>query len=98
MKDADRDGRYWNDEEQTHSVMKKDEQGTLWMHTGDEGIMDEEGYLQSEFYNQKLDMGQSLISYGSRWKDQGTDRVILDSCLTSFPTCKLYLGYNYSWR
>jgi hypothetical protein len=31
--------------------MKKDERGTLWMHTGDEGIMDGEGYLQSEFSN-----------------------------------------------
>ncbi|KAF8886542.1 hypothetical protein BD779DRAFT_1786507, partial [Infundibulicybe gibba] len=37
---------YWQDEEQTRSVMKKDGDGTLWMHTGDEGIMDEEGYLQ----------------------------------------------------
>lgn len=45
-------GRYWNDEEQTQSVMKKDEQGTLWMHTGDEGIMDQEGYLQGEISNQ----------------------------------------------
>jgi acyl-coenzyme A synthetase/AMP-(fatty) acid ligase len=51
FRDADGDGRYWNDEEQTRSVMKMDEQGTLWMHTGDEGIMDEDGYLQGEFSN-----------------------------------------------
>ena len=38
---------YWNDEEQTARVMKRDAEGTLWMHTGDEGIMDEEGYLRS---------------------------------------------------
>ena len=30
--------------------MKKDEKGTLWMHTGDEGVMDEEGYVRSEYY------------------------------------------------
>jgi hypothetical protein len=29
--------------------MKKDEDGTLWMFTGDEGIMDEEGYLRSMY-------------------------------------------------
>ena len=40
---------YWNDEEQTERVMKRDADGTLWMHTGDEGIMDEEGYLRSGF-------------------------------------------------
>ncbi|KAJ7889720.1 hypothetical protein B0H13DRAFT_1626605 [Mycena leptocephala] len=41
---------YWGDEEQTRKVMRTDpEDGTLWMHTGDEGILDEEGYLRSEF-------------------------------------------------
>ena len=39
---------YWEDEEQTKKVMKKDDEGTLWMHTGDEGIMDDDGYLRSE--------------------------------------------------
>ncbi|RPD78859.1 acyl-CoA synthetase [Lentinus tigrinus ALCF2SS1-7] len=37
---------YWNDEEQTKRVMQRDAEGTMWMHTGDEGIMDEEGYLR----------------------------------------------------
>ncbi|KAJ7755376.1 hypothetical protein DFH07DRAFT_822092 [Mycena maculata] len=38
---------YWDDEEQTRLVMRRDPaDGTLWMHTGDEGIMDDEGYLR----------------------------------------------------
>ena len=38
--------RYWNDEEQTARATVRDADGTLWMCTGDEGILDEEGYLK----------------------------------------------------
>ncbi|PCH44870.1 acetyl-CoA synthetase-like protein [Wolfiporia cocos MD-104 SS10] len=37
---------YWEDEEQTAKVMRKDSDGTLWMYTGDEGVLDREGYLK----------------------------------------------------
>lgn len=39
---------YWEDEEQTKKVMRADpkDPSTIWMHTGDEGIMDEDGYLK----------------------------------------------------
>ncbi|KAK1232984.1 hypothetical protein PQX77_003898 [Marasmius sp. AFHP31] len=37
---------YWEDEAQTSRVMKKDEDGTVWMHTGDEVILDGEGYIK----------------------------------------------------
>lgn len=35
---------YWRNEEKTNEVMKKDEQGVVWMHTGDEVLIDDEGY------------------------------------------------------
>jgi len=41
--------RYWQDEEQTKAVTQIDEEdGQVWMCTGDEAVMDEEGYVQSE--------------------------------------------------
>jgi mevalonyl-CoA ligase len=36
---------YWENEEKTNEVMVKDEEGRLWMLTGDEGSMDKDGYL-----------------------------------------------------
>ncbi|KAJ5344307.1 uncharacterized protein N7506_002672 [Penicillium brevicompactum] len=35
---------YLDDEAKTNEVMKRDEDGVLWMHTGDEGMIDDLGY------------------------------------------------------
>lgn len=35
---------YYKNEEKTNEAMKRDKDGVLWMHTGDECIIDEEGY------------------------------------------------------
>lgn len=37
---------YWADEARTAEHLVPDEQGVLWMHTGDEASMDEEGYIK----------------------------------------------------
>ena len=39
------DAGYWENEEKTKEVMVRDEEGRLWMMTGDEGSMDKDGYL-----------------------------------------------------
>ncbi len=36
---------YWGQPEKTAEVMLKDEEGKVWMHTGDEATMDEDGYV-----------------------------------------------------
>ena len=36
---------YLNDEEATAKVLTKDEKGRIWLHTGDLGYMDEDGYV-----------------------------------------------------
>lgn len=35
---------YWKNEAKTAEVMKRDEHAVLWMHTGDEVLIDDEGY------------------------------------------------------
>ncbi|KFY77756.1 hypothetical protein V499_02926 [Pseudogymnoascus sp. VKM F-103] len=35
---------YWNNPDKTREVMIRDEQGVVWLHTGDEAVFDAEGY------------------------------------------------------
>ncbi|KAL8918931.1 MAG: hypothetical protein Q9172_005199 [Xanthocarpia lactea] len=37
---------YWNDEARSKEVMVADEEGKVWMHTGDEALIDTDGYLK----------------------------------------------------
>jgi acyl-CoA synthetase (AMP-forming)/AMP-acid ligase II len=37
---------YWGDVARTEEVLQPDADGVLWMHTGDEASMDEEGYIK----------------------------------------------------
>lgn len=37
---------YWNDRARTAEVMRTDEAGKVWMYTGDEAVMDGEGYVK----------------------------------------------------
>lgn len=37
---------YWDDEARTKEAIRPDEEGTLWMYTGDEASMDENGYVR----------------------------------------------------
>jgi len=35
---------YWRDHTQTAEAMHRDDEGCIWMRTGDEGVFDEQGY------------------------------------------------------
>ncbi|KAK0203997.1 hypothetical protein DFS33DRAFT_1384269 [Desarmillaria ectypa] len=83
---------YWEDEAQTAQVMQKDSEGTLWMLTGDEGIIDDEGYLRSNKPPNTfgLDMLTSIIVVG-RIKDiiiRGGENLFpvqIENALTTHP-------------
>ncbi len=42
---------YWNDQEETRRVLKLHPDGQIWLHTGDLGMMDEDGYV---YFRQRL--------------------------------------------
>ncbi|KAH7329856.1 hypothetical protein B0J17DRAFT_740524 [Rhizoctonia solani] len=66
---------YWDNLEQTSSVMKSDENGTVWMHTGDQGVLDHEGYLKI------TGRIKDLIIRGG----ENLSPVQIENCLTSHP-------------
>ncbi|KAI0073641.1 acyl-CoA synthetase [Panus rudis PR-1116 ss-1] len=79
---------YWNDEEQTKKVMIPDEEGTIWMHTGDEAIMDKDGYLRNCVATIETD---SLVAVVGRIKDiiiRGGENLFpvqIENVLTAHP-------------
>ncbi|KAG8713907.1 hypothetical protein FRC08_012656 [Ceratobasidium sp. 394] len=68
---------YWMDLEQTDAVMKrdKDDPNTLWMHTGDQVVMDREGYLRI------TGRIKDLIIRGG----ENLSPIQIENCLTSHP-------------
>ncbi|KAG9097892.1 hypothetical protein FRC06_007055 [Ceratobasidium sp. 370] len=68
---------YWMDPEQTNAVMKqdKDDPNTLWMRTGDQAVMDREGYLKI------TGRIKDLIIRGG----ENLSPVQIENCITSHP-------------
>ncbi|CAE6467343.1 unnamed protein product [Rhizoctonia solani] len=60
---------------QTSIVMRSDEEGTLWMHTGDQAVIDREGYLKI------TGRIKDLIIRGG----ENLSPVQIENCLTSHP-------------
>ncbi|KAG8709251.1 hypothetical protein FRC09_000779 [Ceratobasidium sp. 395] len=68
---------YWMNPEQTNAVMKRDEEdpNILWMHTGDQAVIDQEGYLKI------TGRIKDLIIRGG----ENLSPVQIENCLTSHP-------------
>ncbi|KAG8784900.1 hypothetical protein FRC12_018159 [Ceratobasidium sp. 428] len=68
---------YWMNPEQTNAVMKQDKNdpNIVWMHTGDQAVMDREGYLRI------TGRIKDLIIRGG----ENLSPVQIENCLTSHP-------------
>ncbi|QRV83968.1 AMP binding enzyme [Ceratobasidium sp. AG-Ba] len=68
---------YWMNPEQTNSVMKRDQHRTnmLWMHTGDQAVINQEGYLKI------TGRIKDLIIRGG----ENLSPVQIENCITSHP-------------
>ncbi|EUC57442.1 long chain fatty acid acyl-CoA ligase, putative [Rhizoctonia solani AG-3 Rhs1AP] len=72
---------YWGNPEQTSVVMKSDDEGILWMHTGDQAAMDREGYLKNSVVTKTVRLVKDLIIRGG----ENLSPVQIENCLTSHP-------------
>ncbi|CEL52517.1 AMP-binding enzyme, putative [Rhizoctonia solani AG-1 IB] len=66
---------YWANVEQTALAMKCDEDGVIWMHTGDQAVLDQEGYLKI------TGRIKDLIIRGG----ENLSPTQIENCLTSHP-------------
>ncbi|KAB5593284.1 hypothetical protein CTheo_3287 [Ceratobasidium theobromae] len=70
---------YWEDPEQTASVMRRDHDGMLWMHTGDQVVIDQEGYLKI------TGRIKDLIIRGGEVPYRNLSPIQIENCITSHP-------------
>lgn len=68
-----------------------EDESTVWMHTGDEGIIDEEGYLRSTSMA-RMSMRDADPSCCSCWSNQGLFLMCLRYRIND-----MVLGHHHSW-
>lgn len=72
---------YYKDKAETEKTLEKDKDGTIWLHTGDMGMMDKEGFI---YYKQR--MKRMIISSGYNLYPQYIENVI-DACPEVLMSC-----------
>lgn len=74
---------YWGEEAQTQEVMRPDTEGTIWMHTGDEGFLDDDGCAHvTGRIKDIIIRGRSPFGF----RQSHFRRICLDNILTLHPT------------
>lgn len=64
---------YWQNASKTDEVMKKDKQGVLWMHTGDECMIDESGYCTVTGRIKDIIIRGTLPYHAIPWQSASSD-------------------------
>lgn len=72
---------YLNDKEETKKVLKKDKTGTLWLHTGDIGYMDKDGFVFYRQRRKRLIISSGYNIYPSYVESIITSHEAVDSCV-----------------
>lgn len=83
---------YLNEEEETHNTLKMHNDGMVWLHTGDLGYMDEDGFI---YFRQRIK--RVIVSSGYNIYPQYIENII-DSCPQVLMSCVIGIDHPYKMQ
>lgn len=72
---------YLNEPEETKEVLKKDKNGNIWLHTGDLGYMDKEGFIYFESRLKRMIVSSGYNIYPGQIEKIINEHPYVDTCV-----------------